>query len=301
MKVVAAGMGGFIGQALGKALSSSHELVVLKRKTSSSSLTFRCRQVVWNPPVLDSWIQEVDGCDAVINLSGEPMVGKKWTVEQKKELWESRIKTTQTLTGAIASADLKPKVFLNASAIGFYGPHRDEMLDESTGPGAGFLSELCKAWEEEAGRAEKYNVRTVFLRTGIVLGKEGGALLKMLTPFKMGLGGPLGSGRQYMSWVHIDDEVGAILWAIDNAKIKGPLNLTAPAPVTMNEFARTLGRVLHRPAFFPVPGFILKLLLGESAEILLTGQRVFPKKLIESGYRFRFQSLQDALKDLVAP
>ncbi len=300
MKIVASGLSGFIGGELKKALSDRHELVCLKRKGPLKRQS-GYREVLWDPQASGEWVKEIDGADAVINLSGEPIAGKRWTATQKKELILSRLTTTRALVEVIGKAATKPRVLLNASAIGYYGDRGTEPLEEASKPGAGFLPDLCKEWERQASKAEAYGVRVVLLRTGIVLGRGGGALAKMLPSFRLGLGGPLGSGRQVMSWIHLEDVVGTILFALENTAVRGPVNLTAPEPVSMSEFARQLGKALRRPAVLPAPTFVLKALLGEMSELLLTGQKVLPQALLSAGYRFRYPALEPALKDLAAP
>ncbi len=300
MKIVASGLSGFIGSELKKALSGRHQLVCLKRKGPLAE-GGGYREALWDPSVPGEWVREIDGADAVINLSGEPIAGKRWSAKQKKELIVSRLATTRAMVEAIARAATKPKVLLNASAIGYYGAHGNEPLEEYSEPGSGFLPDLCKEWERQAQKAEALGLRVVYLRTGIVLGPGGGALSKMIPPFRMGIGGPLGSGKQVMSWIHIEDEVGAILFALENSSLRGPVNLTAPEPATMAEFAKALGKALRRPAIFPVPAFILKTLLGEMSEILLSGQRVLPQALLGAGYRFKHPSLESALTHLMRP
>ena len=300
MKVIISGASGFIGTELKRALTGRHELVCLKRKKPLRQQS-GYREILWDPQTAGDWMKEMDGADAVINLSGEPIAGKRWTAARKKELILSRLTTTRALVEAIGKAGAKPRVLLNASAIGWYGDRGAEPLEESSKPGAGFLPDLCKEWERQASKADAYGVRVVLLRTGIVLGRGGGALAKMLPPFRLGLGGPLGSGRQVMSWIHLEDEVGAIVFALENPAVKGPVNLTAPEPVSMSEFALGLGKALHRPAVLPAPAFVLKALLGEMSELLLTGQKVLPQALLSAGYRFRYPALEPALKDLTAP
>jgi len=286
-KIVGFGLSGLIGKPLVEKLAVRYECVLLKHT------------VLRNSSDEGAWQKELEGAYAVINLSGEPIAGKRWTAIQKKELRDSRLNTTRALVDAIAKSKSKPEVFLNASAIGYYGPRGDEALEESAAAGQGFLAALCTEWEKEALRAELLGVRTVLLRTGIVLSKEGGALAKMLPPFQFFIGGSLGSGKQMMSWVHIDDEVNAIVKALEDPGIRGPVNLTAPSAVSMREFAKTLGKVLKRPSCFPVPGIALKLLLGEMSEMLLTGQNVCPRKLLTHGFQFQFPALKKALQDLV--
>ena len=278
MKIVGAGLSGLIGKKLTEVLSAKHELVRLKRRVSSGSST-AAGEVFWDPPKVEGWAGRLDSCVAVINLAGEPIADKRWTPRQKKGLIESRLKATKALVEAMALASIKPKVFINASAIGYYGVGGDEALTETAKPGSGFLADLCVEWERQARKAEALGIRTVLLRTGIVLAKEGGALAKTLPPFRFFLGGPLGDGRQVMSWIHIDDEIAAIMAALENDAMRGPINLTAPNPVTMKEFSNTLGHVLRRPAMLPVPGPIIKLLLGEMSDLLLTGQPLLPEKL----------------------
>jgi uncharacterized protein (TIGR01777 family) len=241
----------------------------------------------------------LDGAGGVINLAGEPIVGKRWTPEQKRKIAESRVGATRTLVSAIRETQRKPAFLINASAIGFYGPQGEGKLTEESPRGNDFLSETCQAWEAEALKAEEAGVRVIRLRIGIVLEKGGGALGKMLMPFQWGLGGPLGSGKQWMSWIHRDDLIGLIHFLIGRKETQGAVNATAPHPVTMEEFTRTLGRVLGRPAFFRVPGFVLKTLLGEMADVLLTGQRGVPKRALASGYSFKFPQLEKALAEIV--
>ena len=210
----------------------------------------------------------------------------------------SRIDTTRALVSAIAKANQKPKFLINASAVGFYGPHGDETLTEESPPGNDFLAQLCVAWEAEANKAKEHGLRVALVRTGIVLGKGKGALAKMVPPFKFFVGGRLGSGKQWFPWIHLDDEVGLIKFLIDNEKAEGPFNATAPNPVTMDEFCKALGKVLNRPSWAPVPASLLSLMLGEMAEMLLTGQRALPAAALKLGYQFKYQNVFDALASL---
>jgi uncharacterized protein (TIGR01777 family) len=298
MKIILSGASGLIGKRLIAALSG-HELFVLVRKPSSQLRPSYVREIVWDARSQGDWARELDGADAVVNLSGEPIAGRRWSAAQKVNLANSRIYSTRAIVDAISRAQFKPKTLVNASAIGIYGPRDASPIDESAQAGQGFLAAVCAQWEKEALKAEKSGARVVLLRTGIVLDPSGGALAKMLPPFCLGLGGPLGSGEQMMSWVHIDDEVAAIRACLENTALKGPVNLTAPHPVTMKEFARALGRALHRPAAAPVPAFVLKIALGEMSEMLLTGQNVVPRKLQDAGFSFRYPDLDGALKDLL--
>ena len=276
MKVVIAGSSGLIGRALSRALlARGDEVTALPRFGASP----------WS----------VGGADAVVNLAGASVGGKRWSPSYKREILDSRVDTTRALVEAIGAAARRPRVLVNASAVGYYGGRGDEVLEESAAPGTDFLAGVVVEWEAEARKAP---VRSVQVRTGIVLSAEGGALGQMLPPFKAFVGGPIGSGKQWFPWIHLEDEVAAILWAIDRDSLSGPVNLVAPGIVTMREFASALGRALHRPSLFPVPAGPLRLLLGEFAGVLLEGQRAVPKKLLDSGFRFKFTDVGAALADL---
>jgi uncharacterized protein len=291
MKVIIGGANGLIGSAVLRALRSrGDEVVALVRRPASAG------EVRWDGRSVPAGV--IDGADAAVNLSGANIGARRWTDEYKKEITESRVQSTRAFVEAIRAARRKPRVFVNASAVGVYGGRGDEEVTEASAPGHDFLADVCKASEAEAARAEELGVRTVLLRTGVVLAREGGALKQMLPPFKAFVGGPIGSGRQWLPWIHLADEVALILWALDGA-VRGPLNAVAPAPVRMKDFAHTLGRALHRPAFFAVPPLVLRIGLGEMAEVLLEGQRAVPKKALEAGFRFRFSELEPALRDLV--
>jgi uncharacterized protein (TIGR01777 family) len=298
MNLVIAGGTGFIGSALcDKLAQQGHTLTVLTRSPSPAPMSNK-KWITWNPESGGAWEQAVEGADGVINLAGEPIAGKRWTEAQKERIRSSRINATRALVRAISKAKQKPKILLNGSAIGYYGPHGDETLTEETRPGDDFLSRVCIDWEEEAKKAESDGLRVIRLRTGVVLGKGGGALAKMVPPFKLFAGGPLGSGKQWMSWIHIEDEVGLIQFLLENQDARSAFNATAPNPVTMKEFCKTLGTVLHRPSWAPVPAFALRLLLGEMAEMLLTGQRVLPEKAQKMRYAFKYPNLLNALQSL---
>ena len=235
------------------------------------------------------------GRDAVVHLAGEN-VAQRWTDKSRKAILESRERGTRQLVEAIAQADPKPKALISASAVGYYGPHGDEPLDEDTPPGNDFLAQVCVTWEREANKAE--GLRVVTVRTGVVLDKSGGALSKMLLPFKLGGGGPVAGGKQYMPWIHVDDVVGIYLAAIDN-HWQGPVNATAPEPVTNRTFSKALGKALHRPAIAPIPGAAIRLLYGDMAEIVTTGQRVLPRRTLELGYAYQHPDLDEALRAAV--
>ena len=292
MKIVVAGANGLIGKALVRALSArGDQVTALVRKPQALA---GATAVQWDGRE-GSWASVIDGADAVVNLAGAGVADHRWTDDYKRQILESRTHSTKALVEAIGKAQVKPRVLVNASAVGFYGGRGDELVDETATPGTDYLAGVTRAWEEEALRAP---VRAVLLRTGIVLSREGGALAKMLPPFKAFVGGPIGNGRQWMPWIHLDDEVAAIVFAIDHQELQGPVNLTAPKPVTMGEFAKALGKVLHRPSWAPVPAAALKIVLGEFANVLVEGQRAVPAALQRAGFTFRFSELAAALEDL---
>ena len=292
------GASGLIGGALAKALGrEGAEIVQLVRGPARNE-----SEISWNGkdgrPALSP--QSLSGFEGVIHLAGESIVGR-WTESKRKAIRESRVRTTRSLAEGLAGAAAKPKVFVSASAIGFYGNRDDEILTEQSAGGKGFLAEVSREWEDATQAASAAGIRVVHLRTGVVLSSQGGALGKMLTPFKLGLGGRIGSGKQWYSWIHIDDEVGAIRFALGNDSLSGPINLTSPNPVRNSEFTQILAKVLGRPAIFPVPRFALALAFGGEAadELFLASQRVEPAKLEAAGYRFQFPELQTALANLV--
>lgn len=257
------------------------------------------RVAAWQPPGTGPWIDELDRVDAVAHLAGEA-VAQRWTEAKKREIVDSRVGSTEALVNAIERASHKPKVLVSGSATGFYGPRPDdETCDEATDRGSGFLADLVEKWEGAAMKAEALGVRTVLLRTGVVFGKGGGALERMVPAFKMFAGGPVGDGKQIYSWVHIDDVVGMILFAIDDDRVKGPMNATSPFAATAKEVANALGTVLNRPAWLRVPKGMVGLFLGEAAEILTESQKVFPKKAVELGYEFQHAKLVPALESLL--
>lgn len=294
MHVLLTGGTGFIGHALcGHLLQAGHTLSVLTRDPVRART-----QLPLATRVLAS-LDEARDVEAVVNLAGEPLMAGRWNATRKAAFRASRLGTTQALTAWMARQSLRPRVLVSGSAIGYYGPRDDEALDESAAPGDDFAAVLCRDWETEAMQAEGLDVRTCRLRTGIVLAADGGALAKMLPPFRLGAGGPMGDGRQWMSWIHRDDLVRMIAWLLDSDRAGGAYNGTAPAPVTNREFARALGRELHRPAVLPTPAFVLKAGFGGMAQLLLTGQRVLPAHALAEGFAFRFPSLDMALDDLL--
>jgi uncharacterized protein (TIGR01777 family) len=297
MDVAITGASGLIGTALTDALRSRGDGVVTVGRGPDAD-------VQWDPAAGTIDADALDGVTAVVHLAGESIGEKKWTPEQKQRILESRMQGTELIAGTIAGLAMKPAVLVSASAIGFYGDRGDEVLTESSPPPppGNFLSEVCVAWEAATAAAESAGIRTVHLRTGVVLSKDGGALAQMLTPFKLGFGGRIATGRQYMSWVSITDEVGAILHAIDTEAVAGPVNVTGPAPVTNAEFTKTLGGALHRPTVLPIPLAPLKVRYGAELveHLLVEGQRVLPAQLEATGYAFRHPTLAAAFDAILA-
>jgi len=297
MKLVVTGATGFIGTALcARLLEQGHALTLFTRGSPRDAGSPAKRWLHWTPGALREWQTALNGVDGVINLAGEPIAETKWTHTQRRCIEKSRIDSTNSLVQGIAKAELRPKFLITASAVGYYGHRGDETVTEETPPGDDFLSRVCQDWEEEAKKAEQLGLRVICLCTGIVLGAGGGALKKMVWPFKFFVGGPLGSGQQWMSWIQLEDHVRLVLDLIDNPHASGPVNATAPNPVRNKEFCQTLGKVLHRPCWAPVPGLALRLALGEMADMLLTGQRVVPAAAQKLGFQFRYPTLEEALQ-----
>jgi uncharacterized protein (TIGR01777 family) len=300
MRIFITGSTGFIGRALVLRLQrDGHSIVAWvrdeKRAASRLGAGVECLRVDCDDATL---ARTLGDCDAVVDLAGESLIGR-WTSARRARLAESRIRLTERLVDAIVSGSKTPRVLVSGSAVGYYGDRGDEVLTEDSAPADDFLAKLCQDWERAALRAEAAGVRVVLLRTGIVLGRDGGALSKLLTPFRLGLGGPIGSGRQYMPWIHLHDHVEIVATALSDARYSGPINATSPSPVTNKVFAKALGRALHRPAFAPLPGFVLKGALGDAASVLLTGQRAIPEKLSRMGFTFQYKALDAALADIV--
>ncbi len=295
-KILVAGSSGLIGTALVASLQGDgHEVCRLVRRPIKEA-----NEVRWDPSskLLDGSVLE--GFDAIIHLGGEGIGDKRWSKSRKEKIRLSRVISSTLLSEQIARLESKPEVFVLANAIGWYGSRGGEELTEGSKIGAGFLSEVCSEWENSAKAVEDSGVRTIYLRSGIVLSSSGGVLAKMLLPFKLGIGGKMGSGKQWMSWISLDDEVGAITHLMDTKSCNGAFNLTAPEPVTNREFAKTLGRTLKRPTILPLPGFILRILFRSRAiSLMIEGQKVLPDRLQESGYIFNHSTLAEALKDLL--
>ncbi len=293
MQVLMSGATGLLGSAIGQALETEGAVITRLIRGEAAGE----RQIPWQP---GRPLNLPMAFDAVIHLAGESIVGR-WTPAKKARIRDSRVLGTQTLADAIARMADKPRVMVAASAIGFYGDRGDELVNEDSAPGTGFLAETCREWEAASAPVERAGVRVAHIRTGVVLSQHGGALGQMLLPFRLGLGGRLGSGKQWMSWIHVDDIVGAVRHILANEAVQGPVNLTAPHPVTNAEFTKTLGKALTRPTIVPVPAFALRLALGEMAnEALLASERVQPLRLLSSGYQFRFRELGTALENLIA-
>ncbi|HRC44351.1 MAG TPA: TIGR01777 family oxidoreductase [Nitrospira sp.] len=299
MKIIVTGGTGFIGQVLvGELAGQGHDVVVLSRKASRSPRS-SVRLVEWDARSTGPWQSEVASADAVVNLAGAPIAERRWTESRKELLLNSRILATRLLVDASARRSTTLPILVSASGIGYYGASDDRLLDERSSLGEGFLANLSAAWEAEALRAGQFGTRVVLLRTGMVLEQGGGALPKMLLPFRLFAGGPVLPGTQWVSWIHRSDLIGLIQWAIATSAVSGPVNAVAPGAVTMNMFCSTLGKVLHRPSWLPVPGPALRLALGELGTLMTTGQRVDPAKARAGGYTFRYPTLEPALRAIV--
>lgn len=297
MQILITGGTGLIGRRLCAALSAEgHALTVLSRKPET--VAPKCGAGVRAMKDLAEW-QSEQYFDAVINLAGEPIVDSRWTEKRKQVLWDSRVTLTVALIERISQAQSKPKVLLSGSATGYYGNTGDTAVDETATPGADFGARLCAAWEDAARQATLHGVRVCLLRTGLVLSKQGGLLGRMLPSFKLGLGARLGNGRQWMSWIHIDDYVAGVLHLLKDTSASGPYNMTAPQPVSNSDFTRDLAEALHRPALVVAPAWLLRLALGEMAELLIGGQKVLPIQLQALGFQFRHPELPDAFKHLL--
>ncbi len=301
MHVIITGGTGLIGRALAHSLAGDgHQVTVLSRSPERHrDFPPGVALVAWDGRTAQGWGDRVDTADAIVNLAGESIAAGRWTPERKRRIRESRVNAGQAVVEAVRAAANPPQVVVQASAVGYYGPRGDEPVTEETPPGSDFLAQVCVAWEASTAPVEELGVRRAVIRTGVVLSTRGGALPRMLLPFRLFLGGPLGSGRQYLPWIHVDDQVGAIRFLLEHPEAQGPFNLCAPNPVTNREFCRILGQVLGRPSWMPAPAPVLRLLLGEMAMVLLEGQRALPRRLQEIGYTFRFPELRPALQDLV--
>jgi len=290
MEALVTGATGFIGKALCARLERPR---VLSRRPGPGAFPWDAER---GPPPAEA----VEGVEVVFHLAGDPVAEGRWTAEKKRRIRDSRVLGTRNLVAALSAAKARPKVLVSASAVGLYGDRGDEPLTESAAPGRDFLAETCAAWEAEGAKARDLGIRVVHLRIGVVLGPGGGALAKMLLPFRLGVGGVLGSGRQWMPWIHRDDVVGLLLFAAEHGAVTGPVNGVAPGAATNREFTKALGRVLHRPTILPAPRFGLRVAFGEFADVLFASQRVVPKAALDAGYRFVFPEVEGALRDAVA-
>jgi len=299
MRVVIAGGSGFLGLPLAQRLSAEgHDVLILTRRSDFMAGHGGVRAMAWTPHgEAGGWASEIDGAGAVVNLAGESIGAKRWTAGRKQRILESRLLATRSVVAAIRRAAVPPSVLVNGSAVGYYGPHGDEIVTEETRAGADFLAHVCVQWEAEAERASSDRTRVVCMRTGLVLETSGGALPQMLPPFRLGVGGPLGTGHQYWPWIHRDDWMALVRWTIQSPSVSGPVNATAPQPVTNQEFAAALGRAIRRPALLPMPAFALRLILGEMADgLLLSGQRAVPQRAERGGFTFRYAHVDEALQ-----
>lgn len=299
MKILITGATGVIGGAICERLvGAGHQIVVLSRRASGVKVS-GIQSFRWDPEKELPPAEALKGVEAVIHLAGEPVAGGRWTPELKRRIHSSRVLGTRNLVEGLRRESVPPRVLIGASAVGYYGDRGEEQLDEYSSPGTGFLSEVCQDWELEYGKAADAGIRVAMVRIGVVLSPTGGALEKMLPPFRFGLGGRLGTGRQWFPWIHIDDIVGLFEFALLNESVHGPLNGVAPEVLTNDQFTHRLAKALHRPVFLPVPEFALRLLTGEMAAVVLASQRVSPRVPIDAGYLFRFPSIETALRDIL--
>ena len=301
MRLIIAGGTGLIGRALTADLTAEgHEVIVLSRNPArAAGLPEGARVERWDARSADGWGHLVDGADAIVNLVGESLASGRWTAERKRRIRDSRVSGGQAIVEAVRSAANKPQVVVQSSGIGYYGPHGDEPVTEEDAAGSDFLGKVCVDWEASTASIDAMGIRRPVIRTAVVFSNDALAFKQMLLPFKLFVGGPVGSGGQWLPWMHIADEVAAIRFLIEHPDATGPFNLCAPDVVTNRDFARTAGRVLGRPSFFPVPGIALRVAFGEMSTVLLDGQRAVPQCLLDAGYTFRFPGLEDALRDLV--
>jgi uncharacterized protein len=305
MKIAISGATGFVGSRLVERLhTEGHRILVLTRNPTLAHKVFpspafpNLEIIAYTPGVSGAWQDAIAGCDGVVNLAGEPIAEGRWTPERKQEILNTRKLGTQKIVEAIAKANPRPSVLVNTSAIGYYGTDETASFDEDSACGNDFLAQVCQEWEAEARKVKDASVRLVILRFGIVLG-NGGALGKMITPFKLFAGGPIGSGQQWFSWIHLDDIVSLIIQALTKPTMEGIYNGTAPQPVRMNDLSTTMGNVMNRPSWLPVPGFAIEAILGDGAKVVLEGQQVLPKRTLESGFEYQYPNLQSALTQIL--
>ncbi len=301
-RVIISGAAGFLGRALCRALHGDYEIVALSRDAlrAAGEIGPWAKAMEWDARTAGTWARQVEGAYAVINLAGESLAGGRWTQTKRASIVQSRTNSASAIVDAVNSAKVKPAVIIQASAVGFYGLRGDELLTEDAGVGSGFLADVCRRTEAMAARVERSAVRYVAIRSGLVLGQGGGVLPRFIMPYRFFLGGTLGNGRQWLSWISLEDEVRAIRFLMEDQNLSGAFNLAAPNPVTMGEFTHTLGQVLGRPAWTRVPAFVLRLVFGRMAdELLLASQKAVPKRLLEAGFTFRYPQLQGALEAII--
>ncbi|MFN5592806.1 MAG: TIGR01777 family oxidoreductase [Aphanizomenon sp.] len=306
MKIAISGATGFVGSRLvAKLHAEGHRILVLTRNTTFAQKVFppqafpNLEIIAYTPIVSGAWQDTIAGCDGVVNLAGEPIAEGRWTPERKQEILNTRKLGTQKIVEAIAKSQPQPSVLVNTSAIGYYGTSETASFDEDSANGKDFLAQVCQEWEAEARKVKDTNVRLVILRFGIILG-NGGALGKMITPFKLFAGGPIGTGQQWFSWIHLDDIVSLIIQALTKSTMEGVYNGTAPQSVSMNDLSTTMGKVMNRPSWLPVPGFAIEAILGDGAKVVLEGQQVLPKRTLESGFEYQYPNLQSALTQILS-
>jgi uncharacterized protein (TIGR01777 family) len=305
MRIAITGGSGFIGRRLvARLLEQGDQVLVLTRRLEQARRILgespNLKLLPYDPYQPQAWAAALEGYEGIVNLAGEPLASSRWTETKKKEIRRSRVETTQALVQALASLNQKPQVMISSSAVGYYGSHPEgDPLTETDPPAQDFLAEVCQAWEAAARSAEELGIRLAILRTGIVLGPDGGALGQMLAPFQFFIGGTIGSGKQWLSWIHREDWVSLVCFLLEQGS--GVFNATAPNPVQMEEFCRTLGQVLGRPSWLPVPELALELLLGEAAQVVLTGQKVIPQAALQMGFTFQYPQLKEALRQILLP
>jgi hypothetical protein len=305
MRIVITGGSGFIGRRLvARLLEQGDQVLVLTRRLEQARRILgespNLKLLPYDPHQPQAWAAALEGYEGIVNLAGEPLASSRWTETKKKEIRRSRVETTQALVQALASLNQKPQVMISSSAVGYYGSHpAGEPLTETDPPAQDFLAEVCQAWEAAARPVEELGIRLAIVRTGIVLGPDGGALGQMLAPFQFFIGGTIGSGKQWLSWIHREDWVSLVCFLLEQGS--GVFNATAPNPVQMEEFCRTLGQVLGRPSWLPVPELALELLLGEAAQVVLTGQKVIPQAALQMGFTFQYPQLKEALRQILLP
>jgi uncharacterized protein len=300
MRIIIAGGSGLIGTSLTKSLlAAGQQVFILTRNPQIGRFINGAECILWDGCTTRGWGEVVSQADAIVNLAGENLGSGLWTKSRKERILISRVAAGKAIVDAIRQANPRPKVMIQASAVGFYGPHGNELLTEESSAGSGFLADVCRGWEASSQPVEAMGVRRVVVRTGIVLSKQEGALQRMIFPFKLFVGGPLGNGRQGLPWIHLSDEVAGIRFLLENEKAQGIFNLSGPKPLSNTDFGRILAKVLKRPYWLPIPSFALRVLLGEMSSLVLEGQYMLPQRLQEFGFHFKFETAESALRDLL--